>query len=91
MSERAHLLWVAAHTPVKSPWIIDLLWTEDMGMENCTEWWMTHGIAIQGQYHSADVSQHTCTILAKKCLQGRTYLETTTGLVGAQESLSELH
>jgi len=74
MSEGAHLLWVAAHTPVKSPWIIDLLWTEDMRLENRTEWCMTHGIAIQGQCRSADMSQHTCTILAKKAYKGELIL-----------------
>jgi len=52
---------------------------------------MTHGIAIQEQHHSADVCQHTCAIAHKEGLQGRTYLETTTCLVGAQESPSELH
>jgi len=87
MSERAHLLWVAARTPVKSPWIIDLLWTEDMRLENRTEWWMTHGIAIQGQCHSADVSQHTCiTILAKKAYEGELILRRQHVLLALKKS-----
>jgi len=35
---------------------------------------MTHGIAIQGQCHSADVYQHTCAILAKKAYKGELIL-----------------
>jgi len=67
-------VWVAAHTPVKSPWIIDLLWTEDIRLENCMERWMTHGIAIQGQCHSTDVCQHTGGMLAKKAYKGKLIL-----------------
>ena len=35
---------------------------------------MTHGIAIQGRYHSADVYQATCAMLAKKAYKGELIL-----------------
>ena len=38
------------------------------------EWWVTHDTAIQGQYHSADVGQHTCAILTKKAYKGELIL-----------------
>jgi len=47
---------------------------------------MTHGIAIQGQYHSADAYQHTCAMLAKKAYKGELILRGQRFLLALKEA-----